>query len=251
MGKIVAYSIAAVICLMIFGCGSTRTMMSIREIDRPLTLPRNTWQAKENISPGAQNSYTDLTSIFFPSCGITDNVQFESYPNVGLKWRFCPLHQPDSNSIAHPWNLALQCGIGQIRTPPVAAIFAKKKMTESTWFDGSIGGELDHFHDSTTDKATYLYPVFLRSNLGIQFTDNFYLKTGLSLYYKNFKGELIKNNSIGRCYEIGLPATLGFNVSRYFSFAMCSSLAFDEIQTNSLIRQYFSLPTTLYLIFQW
>ncbi|HUI91065.1 MAG TPA: hypothetical protein VLX68_02355 [Chitinivibrionales bacterium] len=129
-----------------------------------------------------------------------------------------------------------------------AALLAKKKITNSKWIDGSLecfissGVGVNHL---TT------YPTYLRSNIGFQITDNFYLKTGLLFYYENFKGAEIQNNVYGKFYEIEFPQTLGFNVSSYFSLVMSTSLAFGFETINQELHHFTSGPTAVSLVFQW
>jgi hypothetical protein len=261
MIAMVKISIVAVIGVMVLGCSSTKTMLPIREIDRPQTLPKKVWKTKGSFGGSYANSknsfsYQGLINGVIPSYGITDNFEAVAVPTL-FRWRFYHPLSIESNAVTYPWSLCAQLGansFGLSGFSTTTTLQGKKKLAGNRWFDGYVGCDQqyqEYFDDNKNKYKTYLFPMFLGGSLGFQFTENFYLKSGISLQYKNYRGMLIQSKTYGRSYSIGFPFTMGFNVCDYFTFVMSTGIAFNENQINKLIKQSFGVPTSMSLIFQW
>ncbi|HUI91066.1 MAG TPA: hypothetical protein VLX68_02360 [Chitinivibrionales bacterium] len=95
------------ICGLIgLGCCSSKAMVPVREIDRPLTVPEKIWQSAGSVSSNLVTS--NFEDILFPSYGITNSIQIYSFPFTGIRWQFLPFHQSDSNAIDNSLHLAVE-----------------------------------------------------------------------------------------------------------------------------------------------
>jgi hypothetical protein len=256
MKNVILISIVGILGLIVSGCGSTKPMLPVREIDRPLTLPKKVWQSRGSINGNLETS--NFQDILFPSYGITNTIQIYSLPFTGIRWQFLPFHQPDSTAIDNSLYMAIEAGNNTfININPFkgahemyqdAELLANKMITNNKWIDGSLKCTLSRGVGVNNVTA---YPLYFMSNLGFQITDNFYLKSGLLFNYENLKGAQMQNNTYGRFYEIGFPQTLGFNVSSYFSLVMNTSLLFLAENINQEVHHLTTGPTSISLVFQW